>query len=470
MTSNRSALQSLVSFRNSQGEYARGTLLKLDRSSVVFEVYNPYSVVQLSEVLRDLTIRRGERVIYDGRAVVSNLVNTGLMLIVSLTLVDGWRDFAEILADPEHLREDVDEFIGYWANSRNLRPGYRLAVGELRAFLSEFNRWLEPLDATVAKTGPRGPVLEVTHFEELAGPSIERLNTLFKAFEGEAAEVGDEELAMHKAFAQRDLHPLMMRSPFFHRSFHKPLGYAGDYEMVNMMLRDRREGPTLFAQVINAYYHQIGPTVAHRNRIEILVEYLKRGAAVAREAGKPLRVLNVGCGPGLEIQRLVREDPICEQIHFDLVDFSQETLDHARVKIEEAAHASGHVPQIQFKHNSVHHLLKAAAQKKAEGGEPEYDFAYCAGLFDYLSDRVCSRLLRLFYRWTRPGGVVLATNVHPDNPARWTMEHVVEWHLIHRDAEQMLKLVPDLGTQRVYGDATGLNVFLETTKPDGADA
>ena len=48
MTSNIAHLQSLVTFRNSQGEAARGTLLKLDRNTVVFEVYNPYSIVQLS--------------------------------------------------------------------------------------------------------------------------------------------------------------------------------------------------------------------------------------------------------------------------------------------------------------------------------------------------------------------------------------------------------------------------------------
>ena len=56
----QSTLQSLVTFRNSQGESARGTLLKLDRTTAVFEVYNPYSIVQLSEVLNQLVIRRGD--------------------------------------------------------------------------------------------------------------------------------------------------------------------------------------------------------------------------------------------------------------------------------------------------------------------------------------------------------------------------------------------------------------------------
>ena len=88
MTTKKAPLQSLVTFKNSQGEAARGTLLKFERTTVVFEVYNPYSVVQLSEVLSDLTIRRGDEPIYQGRAIVSNLVNTGLMLIVSARFID----------------------------------------------------------------------------------------------------------------------------------------------------------------------------------------------------------------------------------------------------------------------------------------------------------------------------------------------------------------------------------------------
>jgi len=62
----------------------------------VFEVYNPYSIVQASEVLTDLRIRRGERQIYKGSAVVSNLISTGLMLIVSASLNDPWSDLVDL--------------------------------------------------------------------------------------------------------------------------------------------------------------------------------------------------------------------------------------------------------------------------------------------------------------------------------------------------------------------------------------
>ena len=56
--------------------------------TAVFEVYSPFSILQLSEVLSDVEILIGERVIYFGRAVVRSLVNTGIMLVIETTLVD----------------------------------------------------------------------------------------------------------------------------------------------------------------------------------------------------------------------------------------------------------------------------------------------------------------------------------------------------------------------------------------------
>ena len=71
----------LIVCRNSQGVEVRATPLRLTRYSVVFEVYNPYSILQLSEVLSEFQIIMNDRRVYCGRAVVRNLVNTGIILV-----------------------------------------------------------------------------------------------------------------------------------------------------------------------------------------------------------------------------------------------------------------------------------------------------------------------------------------------------------------------------------------------------
>ncbi|RYH93632.1 MAG: hypothetical protein EON48_19640, partial [Acetobacteraceae bacterium] len=104
----------VVTFRNSQGDSARGTLTGLQRRSLVMEIYNPYSIVQVSEVLNELTIRSGDRNIYKGKAVVVSLLNTGLMAVISVTLIDEWNDLGGIGHDTRTVSEAVGRFIQDW--------------------------------------------------------------------------------------------------------------------------------------------------------------------------------------------------------------------------------------------------------------------------------------------------------------------------------------------------------------------
>lgn len=458
MSSFTNSISDLVTFRNSQGVTARGTLLRVSRSSVVFEVYNPYSIVQLSEVLKEVVIRRGEDPIYRGKAVVSSLVNTGLMLIVSATLVDGWQDIS--LQSHDQISDAVGIFVGDWEKTKRIRPGYQIAVGELRSFLSQLNLWLAQLEMGEGAGTDQDAELSPDFFQNLKQPLLPKLVELQQRFEYEAKNVSADELESHCSYAQRDLLPLMMRAPFFHRSYTKPLGYAGDYEMVNMIARAQREGPTTYAQLINDFYLDAGLARAHRNRLTILQERLTERARAARAEGQVHRVLNVGCGPSIEIQRFIRECDAAENLHFTLIDFNPETIAYATDRIAAANKDAGRAVRVDFVQRSVHELLK---QSLATGnGEAEqYHFVYCAGLFDYLSDRICQRLLTLFVRWTLAGGTVMATNVHPDNPTRWIMEHVVDWHIIHRSIEDMRAISPSDHPARVYDDSTHLNVFLE---------
>jgi extracellular factor (EF) 3-hydroxypalmitic acid methyl ester biosynthesis protein len=99
-----------------------------------------------------------------------------------------------------------------------------------------------------------------------------------------------------------------MRPLYLYRTFRKPLGYAGDYEMVNMITRTANEGATLFAKELSAWILSQAPTVGHRNRIQILTERLveKTTRVVARGSSKA-RVFNLGCGTAQEIQRFLAD-------------------------------------------------------------------------------------------------------------------------------------------------------------------
>jgi extracellular factor (EF) 3-hydroxypalmitic acid methyl ester biosynthesis protein len=88
-----------------------------------------------------------------------------------------------------------------------------------------------------------------------------------------------------------------------------------------------------------------------------------------------------------------------------------------------------------------------------------------------MSERICKKLMNIFYQMLAPGGLLLATNVDAAKPFRHSMEYLLEWHLICRNRRQLLELIPDGAPPEcasVFSDATGVNVFIEVRKPGHA--
>ncbi len=463
---------SVITCRNSQGTELTANLLRIKRYSVVFEVYNPYSILQLSEVLSDFRIMASRRLLYNGKAVVSNLLNTGIVLVCEAMLDEGWVEvdfLAGITADLAHnatnidLRSQFGDFMTEWKIGNHVQDPFKLVVADLSSMLAGVQHWLTGIDVGIRTTVTRRREdLEREIFSKVEARVVEEVVPSMERFEKVALEVGEAEIAVHKSYVRRQLHPIVLCSPFLFRTYTKPLGYAGDYEMVNMMLRDPYEGSSAFAKILNFALLNTEPVVAHRNRIDYLVNMLRSECGKRVSKGKT-RVFNLACGPAVEVQRFLRDCDESDLAEIDLLDFNAETLEYTKARINEARMSGGRETQVRYFQRSVHQLLRAATQ----GGEEtftNYDVVYCAGLFDYLSQRVCKRLVELFCTMVRPGGRVIVTNVAANNPRKAWMEYVMEWNLIYRDEAEMEDLIPDnhpVSSSSVKADSTGVNLFLD---------
>ncbi len=464
--------QSVITCRNSQGTELTANLLRIKRYSVVFEVYNPYSILQLSEVLSDFRIMASRRLLYHGKAVVSNLLNTGIVLVCEAMLDEGWVevDFLSSVTgaattggSTSDLASQFENFMGEWKSANQVQDPFKLVVSDMASMLSGVQHWLTGVDVGIRTTVTRRrDELEQEIFSSVQQRVVEEVLPAMQRFEQVVSEVEEAEVAVHKSFARRELHPIMLCSPFLYRTYTKPLGYAGDYEMVNMMLRNPYEGSSAFAKLLNFALLNTDPVVAHRNRIDYLVEKLRYECARRITRGRT-RIFNLACGPAVEVQRFLRECEESDLAEIDLLDFNAETLDFTREKIMDARSSGGRETTVRYHQRSVHQLLRTATQ----GGEDEftgYDIVYCAGLFDYLSQRVCKRLVELFCTMVKPGGLVIVTNVSDSNPSKAWMEYLVEWNLIYRGEKEMKDLVPDnvpVKSTNIVADVTGVNLFLE---------
>ena len=108
-------------------------------------------------------------------------------------------------------------------------------------------------------------------------------------------------------------------------AWRKPLGYAGDYRVIEQIhLNRRHRAPAL--QRWDAFVQaQPGPE-AVRNRADYLVRLVEQLEA---EAGRPLRVLDVACGPCRDVLGYYEAHPESET-RFDCLDLDPKALEHAR--------------------------------------------------------------------------------------------------------------------------------------------
>jgi len=460
--------ESFIVCKNSQGSPVRGVCLRMTRYVVSFEVYNPFSILQISEVLTDFQIFIRNRVSYSGRAVVSAMVNTGTVLVCEATLEEDWLDIdlLETGAGPLQIKNEYLDFFQEWEKVQIVSPEFKLLVADMHTFLTDLHRWMEQVEFSLRqrdKQQSQNREVEVIH--ELSDLIVPTVQELFDKFESVAGAVEKEIEPAHRVYVRRLLHPLVLCSPFLWRTYTKPLGYAGDYEMVNMLLRDPVEGPSLFAKLLNLNFLALPAGQAHRNRVTMLADYLNQETRRMMKLHRPVRMFNLGCGPAQEVQRFLSQDDLCERADLTLLDFNEETIGATTEILQELKARYARKTTIRTMQRSVHQILKDKSGTKVD---EKFDFVYCAGLFDYLSDRVAKRLTEILYEMVAPGGLLVVTNVETSNPSIKIMEYMMEWHLIYRDSRGLMKLRPDDVKEencRVIADNTGFNIFLEVRRP-----
>src|SRR5262245_23141789 len=126
--------ENLVLFSGSQGQESRGRWQRLSRYNVAFELYAPETVLRTSEALRELKIYSGPRVVYSGRAVVRDLVNSGTAVVCEANLDDASFDpeFFSFVAQPDQLRERFKEFVNDWQKVIQVRPEFKVALADIQ--------------------------------------------------------------------------------------------------------------------------------------------------------------------------------------------------------------------------------------------------------------------------------------------------------------------------------------------------
>ena len=97
VSSSPTAVENEVAFQTADGRELHARLARLTRHAATFEADDLAATLRTSEVLANFKITAGGRVIYFGRAVVSNVLHTGDSLLCEAKLDDLGSDTAFFL-------------------------------------------------------------------------------------------------------------------------------------------------------------------------------------------------------------------------------------------------------------------------------------------------------------------------------------------------------------------------------------
>jgi extracellular factor (EF) 3-hydroxypalmitic acid methyl ester biosynthesis protein len=456
----------LVEYVTADGERAEARLVRLGRFDAAFELVGGFQPLRTSQVLPSLKIKSGRSALYQGRATVNSLVDTDAGLLCGVAL-DEQGISLEMLPSPETL--DYETFASEWLAPYRIAPEFKIAIADASILLSNARSWMNQIEIALRADEPDRMRDQGKEFLRRVAP---RINTAFNAhlerFEEQCYAMPAELRGAHQNYAWQEWNSFFLCAPFGHRTYFKPLGYAGDYEMMDMIHRNAPEGETIFSQVMHLVLVSGWPAESVRNRLAHMREVLVNETARVVRAGRRARILNLGCGPAREVQEFMQQSALSDHADFTLLDFNEETTTHTEARLVELRRTLGRRTGIKMQQMSVQQILRAAVLENRGGPVHEtYDLIYCAGLFDYLSDTTCRALVRLFCHWLVPGGLTVVANMNDSKPFRNFIEFLLDWHLIYRDTRAMWSFCPPEARERaaVIAEPTMVNLFLQVRQP-----
>lgn len=328
----------------------------------------------------------------------------------------------------------------------------------------EMKDWLHQLKDSIAELEKQVSVDNTQEAEEFRTTIIESISDylgqvlprIYSEIPFLIQGLGKEELQTATDFARAQLGPYVYGAPFAARSFYKPRGYAGDYEMMNHLYRNERAGRTLFDQCMHKYFVDEPAGEAVKNRGYYLLERIT-AAVKAHPVKSPMKIISIASGPAMEQQLFLQNSKefAGRSIELTCLDQDEESLKYAQRQLLslERFVKSG----FTFKFNNL------AIRNVIARGLPEqdYDLIYSAGLFDYFTEPVAQMAAQKMMAALKPGGRLIIGNFSTDNPCVPFMELVLDWHLIYRSKEDLQRMFHGFGSKVwVETEPLGVNLFV----------
>ncbi|MFA5097845.1 MAG: class I SAM-dependent methyltransferase [Candidatus Margulisiibacteriota bacterium] len=242
----------------------------------------------------------------------------------------------------------------------------------------------------------------------------------------------------------------------------KPLGYPGDFIVMNYMYdynptTGKFLGESTFDMLVNRYSCNVPISMSNIKRKEFLKEKLY---SVIKQGGR--NIASIACGSIRELFEATRQYDIPQGITFTCFDFEQKVFDYIEDQIKKNDLKGIKLEMIRA---DIMGLIKDKNMQERLSGQ---DFVYCSGLFDYLSERISERLLKILFSFVKPGGELIICNASEEYSShRAYYDFLGDWILIYRKKDQIMrwtKNLPDISESSIFQTHEGGNYWFLSLK------
>jgi len=410
-----------------------------------------------------LTIQQCGLPIFEAEARVARVETTHFGSKIAFAFIDAFVEFdkllnrnvqAQIAAQPLLLN----------AESHQLVPKeYRVLCADVLRTLRSYRTLL---NHSVGSTREVQHTLDANSaYEACEARLVEQWRSLWRTGNDIAREVMEhrEIREATKEFTELVLTPEMRLGAIWDRSYAKPLGYPGDFIVMNQVYDNTRVGADVYQQLV----HRLGLEVAEciATRMEVVRSHIN---TVVRERGegRAAKILSLGCGSAREVESFLATQRVSgRRVDFTLIDQETAALRYAQ------EHAYPHVLSSKGQFNVQCINLSFTDILRWTNGIsmlPPQDLVYSVGLLDYLTDRRATGLVHRLYSALAPGGLLIIGNMNETPLSNlWPMEFIADWTLEYRNEPQMLAWADGLQARTVWTETepTGRVRLLFIRKP-----
>lgn len=210
-------------------------------------------------------------------------------------------------------------------------------------------------------------------------------------------------------------------SDMFRRAAEKPLGYAGDFQLIDWIYTEHLTPRSERGQLWDRVSHQQAASIAVRERKERFKAFLAAAAKQAKD--EKIRILSVGSGSCREISEGL------DALNLFPGDVEVECLD---IDPRASVYAKQVLGQ-DWSARTTFHVGNAMRFRSPS----RFDVIWSSGLFDYLSARQASFLASRLLKFLKPSGSLVIGNFSDQHTTRNWLEWCGDWFLVHRSEDEM---------------------------------